>query len=115
GFIGGEYRIGIIPTVMPTLLPLFLKNFVKKYPKVNLKIEEQNTDVLIEKLEEGYLDAAIAATPLVNPNIKESVLYYDHCVAYIPKNIKLYPLTKVRLEELDLEDILLLEDGHCFR
>lgn len=115
GFIGGEYRIGIIPTVMPTLLPLFLKNFVKKYPKVNLKIEEQNTDVLIEKLEEGYLDAAIAATPLGNPNIKESVLYYEPFVAYIPQNHKLYPLKKVRLEDLDLEDILLLEDGHCFR
>ena len=30
GYIGGEYRLGIIPTIMPTLLPLFLKNFVKK-------------------------------------------------------------------------------------
>lgn len=42
GFIGGEFRIGIIPTVMPTLLPMFLNNFIKRYPKVVLKIEEQN-------------------------------------------------------------------------
>ncbi|WP_417360339.1 LysR family transcriptional regulator [Galbibacter sp.] len=115
GFIGGEYRIGIIPTIMPTLLPLFLKNFVNKYPKVNLKIEEQNTDVLIQKLEDGYLDAAIAATPLENPNIKESVLYYEPFVAYVPQNHRLNPVKKVSIEDLDLEDILLLEDGHCFR
>ena len=25
GFIGGEFKLGIIPTVMPTLLPMFLK------------------------------------------------------------------------------------------
>lgn len=30
GFIGGEFRIGIIPTVMPTLLPMFLNNFIKR-------------------------------------------------------------------------------------
>ena len=27
GFIGGEFRLGIIPTIMPTLLPMFLNNF----------------------------------------------------------------------------------------
>ncbi|MFT5752193.1 MAG: LysR family hydrogen peroxide-inducible transcriptional activator, partial [Dokdonia sp.] len=31
GFIGGEFRLGVIPTVMPTLLPMFLKNFINKY------------------------------------------------------------------------------------
>ena len=31
GFIGGDFRLGIIPTVMPTLLPMFLKSFIKKY------------------------------------------------------------------------------------
>ena len=40
GFIGGEFRLGIIPTIMPTLLPMFLNNFIKKYPKVKLLIEE---------------------------------------------------------------------------
>src|SRR5690606_18550180 len=27
GYIGGEFHLGIIPTVMPTLLPMFLKAF----------------------------------------------------------------------------------------
>ena len=35
GFVGGNFRLGIIPTVMPTLLPMFLNTFIKKFPKVN--------------------------------------------------------------------------------
>ncbi|TRZ45148.1 LysR family transcriptional regulator [Robertkochia solimangrovi] len=115
GFIGGEYRLGIIPTIMPTLLPLFLKNFIKKYPKINLKVEENNTETLIEKLKEGHLDAAIAATPLENENIHEKVLYYEPFVAYIPHDHRLRDIDMINVSDLDLDDILLLEDGHCFR
>ena len=64
GFIGGEFKLGIIPTITPTLLPMFLTNFINKYPKVNLVIEEYNTEEIIYKLKNGQLDAAIAATPL---------------------------------------------------
>ena len=71
GFIGGEFKLGVIPTVMPTLLPMFLRNFINRYPKVKLKIEELPTETIIERLEEGHLDAAIAATPLHLENIKE--------------------------------------------
>ncbi|MFO8148631.1 MAG: LysR family transcriptional regulator [Bacteroidota bacterium] len=115
GFIGGTFRIGVIPTIMPTLLPMFLNNFIKKYPKVKLKIEELNTDTIIERLKEGHLDAAIAATPLETENIKEQVLYYEPFVAYIPKSHRLSKLEKLKVEDLDIDDILLLEDGHCFK
>ncbi|CAM4191648.1 LysR family transcriptional regulator [Gillisia limnaea] len=115
GFIGGTFRIGIIPTVMPTLLPMFLNNFIKKYPKVKLNIEELNTDTIIERLKEGHLDAAIAATPLEMENIKEQVLYYEPFVAYIPQSHRLSKLEKLKIEDLDIDDILLLEDGHCFK
>lgn len=71
GFIGGEFKLGIIPTVMPTLLPMFLNTFIKKYPKINLKIQELTTDSIIVQLKEGKIDAGIAATPLKYDNIEE--------------------------------------------
>ena len=77
GFIGGDFNLGIIPTVMPTLLPMFLNNFTKKYPKVKLIIEELTTEEIIRKLSDGHIDAAIAATPLENEAIKERPLYYE--------------------------------------
>lgn len=115
GFIGGEFRIGIIPTVMPTLLPMFLKAFTNKYPKVQLKIEELTTDDIISKINEGHLDAAIAATPLYNEKIKERALYYEPFVGYIPQGHELFEKETITVENLDPNTILLLEDGHCFR
>ena len=115
GFIGGEFKLGIIPTVMPTLLPMFLKSFIKKFPKVKLKIEELTTEELIDRINEGHLDAAIAATPLEDENIKERVLYYEPFINYIPKNHRLHGKKNIEVTDLDLDNMLLLEDGHCFR
>lgn len=115
GFVGGEFKLGIIPTVMPTLLPMFLINFIKKYPKVQLKIEELHTDRIIELLEEGHLDAAIAATPLEREDIKERVLYYEPFVGYISAGHRLRELENLVISELDVDEVLLLEDGHCFK
>lgn len=115
GFIGGEFKLGIIPTVMPTLLPLFLKTFIQKYPKVNLVIEELTTEEIIKKLSDGHIDAALAATPLENEAIKERVLYYEPFVAFIPENHRIYSKPTISADDLELNDILLLEDGHCFK
>lgn len=114
GFIGGEFRIGVIPTVMPTLLPMFLTNFVNKYPKVKLRIQELTTDSIVEHLIDGSIDAAIAATPLQNDVIKERVLYYEPFVAYDPRNVA-QNKTKLKAEDINADDLLLLEDGHCFK
>jgi len=115
GFIGGEFRLGIIPTIMPTLLPMFLKTFIKKYPKVKLKIEELTTEEIILRINEGHLDAAIVATPLHNESIKERALYYEPFVGYVPANHRLVDKKTINVSDLEIEDMLLLEDGHCFR
>ena len=115
GYVGGLFRLGIIPTIMPTLLPMFLTNFIKKYPKVKLKIEELHTEAMIEKLRDGHLDAGIAATPLELDNIREQPLYYEPFVGYIPSGHRLHSQQKLEVKELDIDDILLLEDGHCFK
>ncbi|WP_152287411.1 hydrogen peroxide-inducible genes activator [Flavicella marina] len=115
GYIGGEFKIAIIPTIMPTLLPMFLKTFNKKHPKVNLQIEELTTEECIKKLSDGYIDVAIAATPLENPNIKERPLYYEPFMGFVPDSNKLASKKLLSVDELDSDDILLLKDGHCFK
>ena len=115
GFVGGQFKLGIIPTIMPTLLPMFLKTFSKSYPKVRLIIEELTTEDIVRKLTDGHIDAALAATPLENEAIKERVLYYEPFVGLIPNEHRLYNQKKIKVEDLELDDILLLEDGHCFK
>lgn len=113
GFIGGEFKIGIIPTVMPTLLPMFLSNFIKKYPKVHLIIEEHPTEEIISRLNKGLLDVAIAATPLNEPELKEIALYYEPFVGYFPQKFR-QGIDYLTSENLNINEILLLQDGHCF-
>ena len=115
GYIGGEFKLGIIPTIMPTLLPMFLQNFTKKYPKVKLIIEELTTEEIVRKLSDGHIDVAIAATPLENEAIKERPLYYEPFVGLVPQNHLLYKNKTITADELEMGDILLLEDGHCFK
>jgi LysR family hydrogen peroxide-inducible transcriptional activator len=115
GYIGGQFKLGIIPTIMPTLLPMFLNNFTKKYPKVKLIIEELTTEDILRKLTDGHIDAGIAATPLENEGIIERPLYYEPFVGLVPQNHRLFNKKQITSDELELDDILLLEDGHCFK
>lgn len=115
GFIGGEFRLGIIPTIMPTLLPMFLNTFIKKYPKVKLIIEELNTAEITTKLLNGQLDAAIAATPLQEDKIKEIVLYFEPFMVYTPEYHVLSQKKEITTDDLNTTEILMLQDGHCFR
>lgn len=115
GIVGGNFRLGIIPTIMPTLLPLFLNTFIKKFPKVNLKIEELNTAAIVEELKNGKLDAGIAASPLGDSKLIEKPLYYEPFVGYIPQTHPLSKLKSLNPSDLEKMDILVLEDGHCFR
>ena len=115
GFVGGDFSLGIIPTVMPTLLPMFLQNFLNRYAKVNLIIKEQNTEELLRNLQDGHLDAGIAATPLETDFLIERPLYYEPFVGYVPPGHRLASSKELTPEDLSLDDILLLQDGHCFR
>ena len=115
GFIGGEFKLGILPTVMPTLLPKFLDTFIKKYPKVDIKIEELTTDNICKKINDGHLDAGIAATPLLRDNIIEKSLYYEPFVGYVPSSFPFHKNKNIEIDDLNLSDLLILEDGHCFR
>ena len=115
GIIGGTFTLGIIPTIMPTLLPMFLQTVLKSYPQLALEIEEMPTHLILERLENGTLDAGIAATPLDISQIEEKPLYYEPFLVYAPSHSKLNRKEKITSEMFDSENILLLQDGHCFR
>lgn len=108
----GTFRLGIIPTLAPYLLPLFIPSFVQKYTKIQLEVVELTTKAILRDLHNNELDAAILATPLSKENIEEIPLFNERFFLYsdIP-NQKSYILPT----EIDLERLLLLEEGHCLR
>jgi Transcriptional regulator len=115
GLLTGELRIGIIPTLAPYLLPLFVPKFNKKFPGIKLVVHEMQTEFLVSRLRQGRLDAGVLATPLQEPGIRESVLFYEELLAYVSRKNAAYKKTYVLAQDIDPDKLWLMEEGHCFR
>jgi len=115
GIFQGQLKVGIIPTLAPYLLPLFVRSFAKKYPQVKLIVNELTTDILIERLREGKVDAAILVTPLQEAGFREYVLFYEELLVYVSKKNQLFNKEYVLSKDIDPSKLWLLEEGHCFR
>lgn len=115
GELNGELRIGIIPTLAPYLLPLFMNSFLKKYPQVRLRISELTTDDIISKLEQHDLDVGLLSTPLNLSSLTEQVLFYEEFVVYASRQEKILKKKYVLADDIDINRLCLLEEGHCLR
>ncbi len=113
--ITGKFRLAVIPTIAPFLLPLFLESFVKNNKGLELTIDELQTEEIISGLKKDEIDAGIVATPLSNKEITESPIYYEPFYAYISPKHPLFRKKKISSKELNVDDIWLLKEGHCFR
>lgn len=108
----GTLQIGIIPTLAPYLVPLFIRSFLVNYPKVQLKIAEHTTDVLLDLLKRGQLDVGILVTPLNQPSFRETPLFHEALLVYSSHD---HDKQFILPEEIDPNELWLLEEGHCFR
>lgn len=112
---GGEFRLGLIPTVAPYLLPKILGPMRKSFPNLKIRLTEGQTAVISEQLRTGDLDAVILALPLDEENVVEAELYPEPFYFAASKNHPKAGKREVALSDLDREQVLLLEDGHCLR
>lgn len=115
GTLEGELKIGIIPTISPYLLPKFIQPYIEKHPKVKLIVKEMQTDQIIHALKNDILDVGILALPLKVDGLEEKALYYEGFKLYLSPKHKLLKEEEVKPEDLDIDEVLLLDDGHCFR
>jgi LysR family hydrogen peroxide-inducible transcriptional activator len=113
--LSGELKVAIIPTVSPYILPKILHGFVEKYPAVKLIVWEQTTESIIQQLKNGTIDCGIMSTPLHENNLKEIPVFYENFVAYVSKNSKLSKKKSIKPEDIDMEEIWVLDEGHCMR
>lgn len=114
--LGGTLRIGVIPTISPYLLPRVAPALRKDYPRLALLWIEDKTDVLVESLDQGMLDAAVLALEADIGELEWEELARDPFVLVTAAEDQLGQKgTPVTLAELRDRSVLLLDDGHCFR
>lgn len=115
GALKGNLNLAMIPTVAPYLLPQFISVFKEDYADITLKVTEMRTEDVIQKLQTAEIDMAILSTPLNDPKILEVPLYYEKFVVYIAPTEPLYKNKEISSQEMPLENLWVLEEGHCLR
>lgn len=111
----GRLRLGIIPTVAPYLVPRLIPLLRADYPDLNLELREAMTAQCLEELQAGRLDCALVALPVEAPSLEIMSIFRDRFLVASADNerdILISPLTE---EQVDVERLLLLEEGHCLR
>lgn len=118
--LAGTLRLGVIPTAAPYVLPDVIAPLRKRFPKLRLLLREDRTARLVERVLEGKLDLALLALEAELGSLATLALYSDPFVLVTPASHALAGRALARAKNItdaDLadEDVLLLEDGHCFR
>src|SRR5687767_1026330 len=115
GTLTGNYRLGVIPTLIPTLVPPLLQSFGKTHPRVELSVEEVKTEVMVRRLLDGSLHGGLAATPLGVAGINEAPLFHEELFVYLSPGHQLCERDALHQSDLVDQRPWLLAEGHCFR
>lgn len=108
----GHYSVGIIPTAAPYLMPKLIESLQTNYKQITLSIEENQTELLVQKLKTGELDAAILATPIHDDALEEFPLFYEEFFVF---GNPIHTKTHLLPTDIDINKLWLLEKGHCLR
>jgi LysR family hydrogen peroxide-inducible transcriptional activator len=113
--LAGALRIGVIPTIGPYLLPELIPILRKTAPAMPLVIEENLTGNLAPMLREGELDVVVIALPFSMPGVKTDFVYEEPFSIVVPQDHPWANRKAVKPAELNDENLLVLNSGHCFR
>jgi len=112
---GGQFRLGVIPTVAPYLLPQILPLMREAFPELEIQLVEAQTAVITRELRAGQLDALILALPVEDDGVVSVPLYAEPFYVAVSDGHRFSDRACVSPAELEDAEVLLLEDGHCLR
>ncbi len=111
----GTVHLGVIPTIAPYLLPAALSRVRERYPDARVLLREERTAELVALAESGELDVLLVALEADLGHLETVELFVEPFVVAVPEGHRLARRRRLRLADLDAEEVLLLDDGHCLR
>jgi len=115
GVVAGELRMGVLPTLAPYLLPRFVSELSSRYPELSLTVEELVTERILEGLEADRLDVGVVATREGERGWIERELFVEPFVGYLAPEHPLLERNRLRRDDVEIDDLWILHEGHCFR
>jgi LysR family hydrogen peroxide-inducible transcriptional activator len=107
--------IGVIPTIGPYFLPKVLPEVRSNYPDFKLKIIEEQSHVLVEKVKLGEIDAAILALPYNIDGLMHFDFWQEDFYWVCHKDDSPSKVKEITHTELAIEKLMLLKEGHCLK
>lgn len=111
----GVFRVGVIPTIAPYYLPEVTRVLAKKYPALRLMFREGKTEDTVRELWAGSLDVGLVALEADLEGLEHAEIFRDPFVLALPKGHALAKKRLVQQGDLEEQEVLLLDDGHCLR
>lgn len=113
--LAGPLRLGVIPTIAPYLLPGVMPALRERFPKLQLFLWEDHTDRLLARLAEGQLDLLLLAREAELGDVSLLDLFRDPFLLAVPNDHAFAKRKRVRQTDLEGEQLVLLQEGHCLR
>ena len=113
--MSGPLHLGVIPTIGPFMLPRVMPGLRAAFPSLKLYLREDQTARLLARLDSGELDAVVLALPHPLDDLESEEIAQDRFSVVCPPGHRLCAAPTAQASEMMLEELLLLEEGHCMR
>lgn len=113
GELRGTVNLGVLPTIAPHLLPAVLQRFRPACPQVEVIIQERTTTQLLALAAACELDFALLSLPIPDERFHTEALFTEELLLAVPPGHRLARRRQVRLDEVEVERFILLQEGHC--
>jgi DNA-binding transcriptional LysR family regulator len=115
GTQGGRVGIGAPPSVSERLLPEVLRRFHQDHPGVELRIVEDDSQALLQLLDDGQLDLAFVVLPVVQRGLLVTELFSEDMVVVLASDHRLAGRPALSIAELAEERFLLYSQASHVR
>jgi LysR family hydrogen peroxide-inducible transcriptional activator len=113
--LAGDIKLGAFPTLAPYFLPLVLPKVKKRLPELRVFLVEDKTQLLLQQLQQGEIDAALLALPISKEQLEVIPICKEEFLLAVPAAHPLARRKQIDLDDLQGQNLMLLDEGHCLR
>ena len=97
------------------MFPQIVSGLAHDAPKMKLSLKEAKTENLLKGLLEGNVDAAIVSLPSDDHVFESASLFVEPFYVAVANDHPLASKEFIADKDLEAHNLILLEEGHCFR
>jgi len=113
--LAGNLRLGGFPTLATYIFPQLVPLINQELPRIRLILVEEKTELLIQQLKSGQLDVALLAVPIADDFLETEALFEDEFMLAVHDAHPFAAYKDINQEDLQGQQLLLLDEGHCMR